>query len=334
MRHENVVRSYTSFVVGSTLWLVMPYVGGGSCSDVLKRRGYKGIKDEALIATIVRDVLSGLIYFHDQGYIHRDIKGGNILLANDGRAMLSDFGISGALIEGGIKRLGRRTFTGTPCFMAPEVIEEDRKHDTKIDIWSLGITLFELGFGRPPYTKERPIRVMQLILNSEPPTQKYYAKASHKFGTLFDSFIKNCLQTSPKNRLPAKELIKHPFLNQAKNSEYVLRLDFKSSVQPLKGDHIGSLRTTKKTDCISDATTIMIEEDTCLRPSKTSWIFSGRHSNPSGAKFPQRDNDTALEAIPASPPNSQSSQSPNSTFNSRKMSDLTLAKSKSPSASQ
>jgi len=78
-----------------------------------------GIKDEIAIATIIRETLQGLKYFHENGQIHRDIKSGNILLDSNGSIYLGDFGVS-AHLRAGKKR---RTLCGSPCWMAPEVIE-------------------------------------------------------------------------------------------------------------------------------------------------------------------------------------------------------------------
>ena len=97
----------------------MPLLGGGSCSDVLQQVFPSGIRDEALIATILRETLLGLQYLHKNGQIHRDIKAGNILLNMDGDVYISDFGVSASLKKG----QKRQTFVGSPCWMAPEVME-------------------------------------------------------------------------------------------------------------------------------------------------------------------------------------------------------------------
>lgn len=118
-RHQNVVSYYVSFIDDSDLWLVMPLLGAGSLNDVVKQKAKDGIKDEALIATILKQTLDGLEYFHTQGQIHRDIKAGNILMDLEGNIFLSDFGVS-AHVKVGHKR---QTFVGSPCWMAPEVME-------------------------------------------------------------------------------------------------------------------------------------------------------------------------------------------------------------------
>jgi len=142
MNHPNVVRCFTSFTVKSELWLILPLLEGGSCSDIMKnvKEFNQGFKDEIIIATILYDILQGVIYCHSDGRIHRDIKAANILLSADGNAQLSDFGVSGAIIEGGLRKDGRHTFTGSLWWMAPEVLQRENRHSFPADIWSIGIT--------------------------------------------------------------------------------------------------------------------------------------------------------------------------------------------------
>ena len=111
MHHPNIVACFASFTVKTELWLVLPYLKGGSCADLMKSmKSFKhGFKDESIISTILHDVLQGIQYCHNDGRIHRDIKAANILLSADGVAQLSDFGVSGAIIEGGLRKPGRDT---------------------------------------------------------------------------------------------------------------------------------------------------------------------------------------------------------------------------------
>lgn len=207
LKHENVVPICTSFVDEDELWLVMPLMEAGSCARIIKTNYPNGIKDEAVVLRILQEILLGLKYLHSDGRIHRDIKAGNVLISKEGDVKLADFGVAGTLTEHGQRRNNRNTFVGTPCWMAPEVMEQQDGHNHRADLWSVGITALELAYGRAPYAHFPPMKVLILTLQEDPPTADIYRDSSYKFSSDFHKFVDKCLRKDPRERRSVEYLL-------------------------------------------------------------------------------------------------------------------------------
>jgi serine/threonine protein kinase len=165
--HPHILTLIDSGEAGGFLFYVVPYVRGESLRAKLAREKQLPL-DEAL--RITQHLAAALDYAHRQGVIHRDVKPENILL-HEGEAMVSDFGIALAVIQGSGDRLTETGVSvGTPEYMSPEQAAGDRQLDARSDVYSLGAVLYEMLAGEPPHTGPTVRAVIAKIL-TEPPTR-------------------------------------------------------------------------------------------------------------------------------------------------------------------
>eukprot|EP00245_Coleochaete_scutata_P014635 TRINITY_DN6306_c0_g1_i1.p1 TRINITY_DN6306_c0_g1~~TRINITY_DN6306_c0_g1_i1.p1 ORF type:complete len:330 (+),score=81.82 TRINITY_DN6306_c0_g1_i1:83-1072(+) len=234
IHHHAVVRAYCSFVVERSLWIVMPFMSAGSALRIMEVAFKNGLEEDA-IATILKEVATALDYVHSVGRIHRDVKAGNVLVDANGTVKLADFGVSAFMFDTGDRR-NRNTFTGTPQWMAPEVIEQ-LDYDFKADIWSFGITALELAHGQAPFAKFPPMKVLMKLLSCPPPCLDAEGDKD-RFGKSFRDLIGQCLCKDPSERPTAERLLKHPFFkHHARGPEYLVR-NVLSRLPPLGDDSV------------------------------------------------------------------------------------------------
>ncbi|XP_063158103.1 mitogen-activated protein kinase kinase kinase kinase 3 isoform X5 [Candoia aspera] len=207
-KHPNIVAYFGSYLRRDKLWICMEFCGGGSLQDIYH---VTGPLSEQQIAYVSRETLQGLYYLHSKGKMHRDIKGANILLTDNGHVKLADFGVA-AQITATIAK--RKSFIGTPYWMAPEVAAVERKggYNQLCDLWAVGITAIELAELQPPMFDLHPMRALFLMTKSnfQPPKLKDKTKWSNSF----HHFVKMALTKNPKKRPTAEKLLQHPFITQ------------------------------------------------------------------------------------------------------------------------
>ncbi|KAL7623116.1 Protein kinase of the Mitotic Exit Network [Parahypoxylon ruwenzoriense] len=206
LNHDNIVK-YIGFVKSvDCLNIILEYCENGSLHSICKAYGKF---PENLVGVYMTQVLQGLQYLHDQGVIHRDIKGANILTTKDGKVKLADFGVSTSTLAGPDKEA---QVVGTPYWMAPEIIELSGATPAS-DIWSLGCTVIELLSGKPPYHHLQAMPALFAIVNDDhPPLPEGVSSAAR-------DFLIQCFQKDPNLRVSARKLLKHNWIVGCRRSD-------------------------------------------------------------------------------------------------------------------
>lgn len=206
LNHPNIVKYHGFIKTADTLNIILEYCENGSLAFMCKRFGKF---PENLAALYIAQVLEGLAFLHEQGTIHRDIKGANILTTKDGLAKLADFGVA---TKTNTKLEEKSSVVGTPNWMAPEVIELNGA-TTASDIWSLGCTVIELLTGHPPYHRLTSMQTLFAIVQNNPPIPE-------GISPVVQDFLMQCFQKDHNFRVTAKKLLKHPWVcNHVQNSK-------------------------------------------------------------------------------------------------------------------
>ncbi|XP_034712610.1 mitogen-activated protein kinase kinase kinase kinase 2 isoform X4 [Etheostoma cragini] len=234
-KHKNIVAYFGSYHRNTKLWICMEYCGGGSLQDIYH---VTGPLKEKQIAYVCRETLQGLYHLHETGKMHRDIKGANILLTERGDVKLADFGVAAEISASVAKR---KSFIGTPYWMAPEVAAVEKKggYNHLCDIWAVGITAIELAELQPPMFDLHPMRALMLMSKSsfQPPR----LKDKTKWSAGFHSFVKMSLIKSPRKRPSAETLLQHPFVTQLLTRNLVIELLDMANNPELHNTHTHSM---------------------------------------------------------------------------------------------
>jgi serine/threonine protein kinase len=199
LNHPNIVQiyDYSSFERDDVqvYYMVMPYLPGETLRsqiDQCARQG-KGLPRDQVVQTL-DELCKALAYAHEHGMVHRDVKPGNVILDGAGRAVLSDFGIARMLES---TRLTQDSLTtGTPAYMSPEQISGE-PGDARSDLYSLGIILYEMLTGRPPYDDEGGLSVVLKHLHAPIPT---ISDRLAKPEPALDAFFLRALAKEPDER--------------------------------------------------------------------------------------------------------------------------------------
>ncbi|MGQ0640565.1 MAG: protein kinase domain-containing protein [Gemmatimonadaceae bacterium] len=200
LQHPNIVPVLNAGEAGGEPYFVMAYVEGEPLSARLEREGKLA---NAETVRILRDVARALAYAHAQGFVHRDIKPGNVLLTS-GSAVVADFGIAKALAagmhtsgddHGTLTRVGMSV--GTPAYMAPEQAAGDPKADHRADLYSFGVMAYEMLSGQNPMSRATPSETLAAHLTYTPDALQVRRPGVSRS---LASLVMQCLEKSPGNR--------------------------------------------------------------------------------------------------------------------------------------
>jgi len=200
LSHPNIVQVTDFFDEHGQFFLVMEFVDGPSLGKLIEERNQsKGKLSKAETFAILKDVLAGLGFAHRKGVIHRDIKPANIMIDPDGRAKIVDFGIS---VLAGDKRRTTTGAIGSPWYMSPEQITRPKEIDHRSDIYSLGITLFEMLTGTVPFDGETEFVIQNQHINSPPPDP---SELNPEISAACRRIILRALEKKPEDRFQSCE---------------------------------------------------------------------------------------------------------------------------------
>eukprot|EP01083_Nonionella_stella_P068185 180826_1 len=306
LQHPNIVQYFGTEYSKNVLNVFLEFVSGGSIATLLKKFGKF---NEKLVQLYSRQILLGLEYLHMHRIVHRDIKGGNILVDNSGVCKLADFGASRRLSDTTIER-PTHSLHGTPYWMAPEVIKQTG-HGRQADIWSMGCTVIEMLTGRPPWYKfqTQVSALFHIASTNEPPEFPEDISDSGK------DFILRCLERDPRKRPNASRLLQHPFI---KDIEVYLKKQgplSASSVNLIPKEAVAALRR----DSRSSQSAAQLQNIVPTVPRKTTLtkVPTTDHLKPSIAKkkkrsppAPRRTKVSPNSTLKKSPTKSSSSEKP------------------------
>ena len=257
--HPHIIKLYSHFEDDEDFCLIMQIASKGQLYSVIKR--LKRL-DQRTAAQYMREVISAIKYLHTRNppIIHRDIKPENILLDQDGRCKLADFGWSN--FDDG--RKNRETYCGTPEYLAPEMVTKSG-HNESVDIWALGVLLFEMLTGRTPFnfTGDR----IQLYNN----IKSLRIVWTDDFPQLAKDLVGRILKLNPKDRLSLDEMINHQWFRDTPLLKPLLSPIIYDERQKLESHLIQSIPENDKTRNIMNKTAL---------PNKHATRVIGHNENP------------------------------------------------------
>ncbi|EJW03107.1 PLK protein kinase [Edhazardia aedis USNM 41457] len=205
--HPNIVKMESDFKDDRFVYLVLEYCPNGGLDELSKRRKFT----ETEVKNWIKQLVNALKYMHEEKkVVHRDLKLGNLFLDHNFNIKVGDFGLSAHIIENQKKR----TVCGTPNYIAPEVIfDRAYGHSYAVDIWAIGVIMYTLLVGVPPFQKSTVKEIYEKIKNTtfEFPTKYEHSRYSK-------DLIRDLLTRDPESRPKLDDILSHKFFTRGMNT--------------------------------------------------------------------------------------------------------------------
>eukprot|EP01123_Difflugia_compressa_P014001 TRINITY_DN6867_c0_g1_i1.p1 TRINITY_DN6867_c0_g1~~TRINITY_DN6867_c0_g1_i1.p1 ORF type:complete len:406 (+),score=64.95 TRINITY_DN6867_c0_g1_i1:170-1219(+) len=197
IRHPLIIKLYCTFQTNERVGFVMEYINGGQLFYHMRK---ESMFTQDIACFYAAEIILALEYLHSQHIIHRDLKPENILITAQGHVCLTDFGLAKEAVT---SDEGASTFCGTMEYMPPEMIL-GQKYGKPADFWSVGILIFDMLTGQPPFRNNNRKKLQEMILHKKITMPSFWKKDTH-------SIIKDLTIRDPKKRLKLDQIKKHAF---------------------------------------------------------------------------------------------------------------------------
>ncbi len=226
LRHRNIVHMFDYFVEAGSHYIALEFVDGMSLDKLLVKTKKLSCQTAMLI---FRDACKALLYAHENGIVHRDIKPGNILISSHGEIKLADFGIASSEKEAETNLTQDGSTLGTPSYMPPEQFSETKKVDNRADIYAMGVMLYEMVTGKKPFSGSfSPETILQIQKGKFTSPEKIEASVDRTIKKI----IKKTVKPNPKKRFKSvKEMLDLADIYMSRYDSEEIRKDLEQKIR-------------------------------------------------------------------------------------------------------
>lgn len=286
LKHENIIQMLDSFE-GAQEFCVVTEFAQGELFEILEDD--KCLPEEQVQA-IAKQLVRALYYLHSNRIIHRDMKPQNILIGAGSVVKLCDFGFARAMSSNTVVL---RSIKGTPLYMAPELVRE-QPYNHSADLWSLGVILYELFVGQPPFYTNSVYALIRHIIKDP-------VKYPDNMSSNFRSFLKGLLNKVPQNRLTWPDLLEHPFVKETTDElearEKRTAIAAQGSEVSWKGEGNMGSPLSRSPDGFQNGSHRSHQNDTSSNSPNSAALASSQHEEFPGFNGPSDVTQSGCEAL-------------------------------------